>query len=74
MTKVTSDLQSYATTVSFSCVVCFRNIEEILAAKGETVKRVEGSPALEIVMDEKSRDESQHGDDSEKSENDPAKQ
>jgi len=26
----------------------FRNIEEILAAKGETVKRIEGSAALEI--------------------------
>ncbi|KAG8010569.1 DNL-type zinc finger protein [Nibea albiflora] len=29
-----------------------RNIEEILAAKGETVKRIEGRAALEIMMDE----------------------
>ncbi|XP_017263216.1 DNL-type zinc finger protein [Kryptolebias marmoratus] len=39
-----------------------RNIEEILAAKGETVKKVEGSAALEIVVDESSRDESQQSD------------
>ncbi|XP_005798778.1 DNL-type zinc finger protein [Xiphophorus maculatus] len=31
-----------------------RNIEEILAAKGETVKRIEGSDALEIVVEETS--------------------
>ncbi|XP_027138026.1 DNL-type zinc finger protein [Larimichthys crocea] len=29
-----------------------RNIEEILAAKGESVKRIEGSAALQIMMDE----------------------
>ncbi|XP_010765455.1 NK-tumor recognition protein [Notothenia coriiceps] len=29
-----------------------RNIEEILAAKGETVRRVDGSSAFEIVVDE----------------------
>ncbi|KAL7376101.1 hypothetical protein ABVT39_001061 [Epinephelus coioides] len=51
-----------------------RNIEEILAAKGETVRRIEGSAALEIVMDEPSKDESQHGDDTEKSDSDPEKQ
>nr|XP_046230588.1 DNL-type zinc finger protein [Scatophagus argus] len=47
-----------------------RNIEEILAAKGETVKRVEGSAALEIVVDESSKEtKSQCGED-----NDPEKQ
>ncbi|XP_076613689.1 DNL-type zinc finger protein [Chaetodon auriga] len=51
-----------------------RNIEEILAAKGETVKRVEGSAALEIVVDESRKDESQRGEDTEKSDNDPEKQ
>ncbi|XP_041816066.1 DNL-type zinc finger protein [Chelmon rostratus] len=51
-----------------------RNIEEILAAKGETVKRVEGSAALEIVMDESRKDESERGEDKEKSNNDPEKQ
>ncbi|XP_008421903.1 DNL-type zinc finger protein [Poecilia reticulata] len=39
-----------------------RNIEEILAAKGETVKRIEGSDALEIVVEEKSRGCSQKTD------------
>ncbi|XP_061788069.1 DNL-type zinc finger protein isoform X1 [Nerophis lumbriciformis] len=29
-----------------------RNIEEILAAKGETVKRLEGGDALEVVLEE----------------------
>uniref|UniRef100_A0A665TZL2 DNL-type zinc finger n=1 Tax=Echeneis naucrates TaxID=173247 RepID=A0A665TZL2_ECHNA len=33
-----------------------RNIEEILAAKGETVRRVEGSAALEIMVDESIKD------------------
>ncbi|XP_039635110.1 DNL-type zinc finger protein [Perca fluviatilis] len=51
-----------------------RNIEEILAAKGETVKRIEGSAALEIVVDESIKDKSQHGEDTEKSDNDPEKQ
>ncbi|XP_026211711.1 DNL-type zinc finger protein isoform X1 [Anabas testudineus] len=46
-----------------------RNIEEILAAKGETVKRIEGSAALEIVVDESSKDQSQCSEDTEKSEN-----
>ncbi|XP_078127892.1 DNL-type zinc finger protein [Sander vitreus] len=44
-----------------------RNIEEILAAKGETVKRIEGSAALEIVVDESIKDKSPHGEDTEKS-------
>ncbi|KAK2819342.1 hypothetical protein Q5P01_024903 [Channa striata] len=43
-----------------------RNIEEILAEKGETVKRTEGSPALEIVEDESSKYTSKHSEDSEK--------
>ncbi|XP_041826127.1 DNL-type zinc finger protein [Melanotaenia boesemani] len=51
-----------------------RNIEEILAAKGETVKRVEGSNALEIMIDESNKDKLQCGDDTEKSDNDPVKQ
>ncbi|XP_050928769.1 DNL-type zinc finger protein [Lates calcarifer] len=51
-----------------------RNIEEILAAKGETVKRVEGSAALEIVVDETSKDKSQCSEDTEKSDSDPEKQ
>ncbi|XP_068608613.1 DNL-type zinc finger protein [Brachionichthys hirsutus] len=33
-----------------------RNIEEILAAKGESVKRVEGSAAWEIMMEESRMD------------------
>ncbi|XP_047426062.1 DNL-type zinc finger protein isoform X2 [Mugil cephalus] len=49
-----------------------RNIEEILAAKGETVKRVEGDAALEIVLDESSKDISLC-EDTKKSENDPEK-
>uniref|UniRef100_A0A3P9LZP2 DNL-type zinc finger n=1 Tax=Oryzias latipes TaxID=8090 RepID=A0A3P9LZP2_ORYLA len=51
-----------------------RNIEEILAAKGETVKRVEGSAALEIVINEGSENQSQHAHSTEESEKDPAKQ
>ncbi|XP_068429534.1 DNL-type zinc finger protein [Clinocottus analis] len=47
-----------------------RNIEEILAAKGETVKRIAGGAALEIVLE----DESQRGENTEKSDNDPEKQ
>ncbi|KAM4532569.1 DNL-type zinc finger protein [Fundulus diaphanus] len=43
-----------------------RNIEEILAAKGETVKRVAGSAALEIVVEESSTDASQKADAEEK--------
>lgn len=52
----------------------FRNIEEILAAKGETVRRVEGSAALEIVLDESWKDKSQSAEDIEKSDSDPEKQ
>ncbi|XP_075311880.1 DNL-type zinc finger protein [Odontesthes bonariensis] len=51
-----------------------RNIEEILAAKGEMVKRVEGSDAVEIVVDESRGVESQCSDVMEKSENDTEKQ
>ncbi|XP_071323023.1 DNL-type zinc finger protein [Trachinotus anak] len=51
-----------------------RNIEEILAAKGETVKRIEGSAALEIVVDESSKDKSQSSEATKKSDNDPEKQ
>ncbi|CAJ1070297.1 DNL-type zinc finger protein [Xyrichtys novacula] len=52
-----------------------RNIEEILAAKGETVKRVEGSAALEIVLDESNKDTSQSADeDIKKAENNQEKQ
>ncbi|MEQ2306214.1 hypothetical protein AMECASPLE_005861, partial [Ameca splendens] len=47
-----------------------RNIEEILAAKGETVKRVEGSAALEIVVEESSIDGLQKAD-REQKENEP---
>ncbi|KAM9841770.1 DNL-type zinc finger protein [Aulostomus maculatus] len=42
-----------------------RNIEEILAAKGEKVKRLEGSDALEVVVEESSKEKSQFGDDKE---------
>ncbi|KAM7392623.1 hypothetical protein PAMA_007644 [Pampus argenteus] len=51
-----------------------RNIEEILAAKGEKVKRVEGSAALEIMVDESSKEKSQRGEDTEKANSDPEKQ
>ncbi|XP_034092941.1 DNL-type zinc finger protein [Gymnodraco acuticeps] len=49
-----------------------RNIEEILAAKGETVRRVDGSSAFEIVVDESGKERSQCEDNTEKS--DPEKQ
>lgn len=54
--------------------LCFRNIEEILAAKGETVRRIEGGAALEIVMDESSKDKRQCSEDTETSDKDPEKQ
>ncbi|XP_013862023.1 DNL-type zinc finger protein [Austrofundulus limnaeus] len=50
-----------------------RNIEEILAAKGEKVKKVEGSDALEIMADECSRDETQQRDHLEKLASNPDK-
>ncbi|XP_042364831.1 DNL-type zinc finger protein [Plectropomus leopardus] len=50
-----------------------RNIEEILAAKGETVRRIEGSAALEILADESSKDESQCSEDAETSDRNPEK-
>ena len=55
-------------------VLCvhFRNIEEILAAKGETVKRVDGSAAFEIVVDESKKDASQF-EDAEKQDDSPEK-
>ncbi|XP_071783726.2 DNL-type zinc finger protein [Centroberyx gerrardi] len=49
-----------------------RNIEEILAAKGEAVKRIEGNAALEIVVEESSED-TQRGQDTEKTDDDPQK-
>lgn len=51
-----------------------RNIEEILAAKGETVKRAEGSEALEIVLEESMKKKSQCGEETEKSDCDKEKQ
>lgn len=64
------------TFLNYSCCVVFhfRNIEEILAAKGETVKRIEGSAALEIVVDESRREKSQCVEDREKSDDDLEKQ
>lgn len=55
----------------FCVALCSRNIEEILAAKGETVKKVEGSDALEIMVDESSRDEAQQRDLLEKLDSNP---
>lgn len=56
--------------LNFSCTVLSlhcRNIEEILAAKGETVKRVDGNAALEIVMDETIKEKTQYDKDTEES-------
>lgn len=50
-----------------------RNIEEILAAKGEKVKRMEGEDALEIVVTETSEEESQKSQDLDKINNDQHK-
>lgn len=60
--------------LNFSLFLCFRNIEEILAAKGETVKRVEGSAALEIVLDKTNQEKSQDGKDTGNSDEDLEKQ
>lgn len=43
-----------------------RNIEEILAAKGESVRRVEGNEALEIVNEESLKEESRNNADEQK--------
>lgn len=51
-----------------------RNIEEILAAKGETVKRVDGNNALEIVLDETIKEKSLCDKDTEESDNNSEKQ
>lgn len=51
-----------------------RNIEEILAAKGETVKRVDGNAALEIVIDETTNENPQNDKDTEESDNNSEKQ
>lgn len=51
-----------------------RNIEEILAAKGETVKRVDGNTALEIVLDETIKEKSLCDKDTEESNNNSEKQ
>lgn len=50
----------------FYGALCSRNIEEILAAKGEKVKTVKGRDALEIMVDESSKDETQQRDHLEK--------
>ena len=44
----------------------YRNIEEILAAKGEKVKRVEEEAAFEIVIDESGKDTTQTAQDAKK--------
>ncbi|KAL7853306.1 hypothetical protein AOLI_G00201500 [Acnodon oligacanthus] len=40
-----------------------RNIEEILAAKGETVRRIEGDAAIEVVVEEKIKEAAQRNSD-----------
>lgn len=52
----------------------FRNIEEILAAKGETVKRVDENAALEIVTDETLKENPRCDKDPEESDNNSEKQ
>lgn len=51
-----------------------RNIEEILAAKGETVKRVDENAALEIVMDETLKEKPRCDKDTEGSDDNSEKQ
>lgn len=51
-----------------------RNIEEILAAKGETVKRLDGNAALEIVVDETTKEKTQYDKDTDESDNNSGKQ
>lgn len=74
--KLDSVITAFTTLfVKASCaVLCvhFRNIEEILAAKGEAVKRVDGGAAFEIVVDESRKDASQF-EDAEKPDNYPEK-
>ncbi|XP_034048986.1 DNL-type zinc finger protein [Thalassophryne amazonica] len=50
-----------------------RNIEEILATKGETVKKIEGSTALEIVAEKSHEDTSQPDEDTERKDSDTDK-
>lgn len=50
----------------FTVVCCHRNIEEILAAKGESVRRVQGNEALEIVAEESIKEASKNDPDEHK--------
>lgn len=67
-------LRTCSSVLNASCSLYYRNIEEILAAKGETVKRMEGSDALEIVVDECRKDLTPRGDNTEESDNFTEKQ